>query len=129
MVEGLGMSSQYGDGNDVELVYEMIRKSVDQIRGGGGPQFLEFETYRWREHCGPNFDNHIGYRPEEEYLTWKERDPITYMENLLMNGNILSKEDISVMEKEIQISVGEAFDFAENSSFPEPEEAFQHLYK
>ena len=129
MVEGLGMSSQHDDGNDVELVYEMIRKSVDQIRGGGGPQFLEFETYRWREHCGPNFDNHIGYRTEEEYLTWKERDPIPYMENSLMDRKILSKEDICVMEKEIKISVGKAFEFAENSPFPAPEEAYQHLYK
>ena len=129
MVEGLGMSSQQGDGNDVELVFEMIRKSVDQIRDGGGPQFLEIETYRWREHCGPNFDNHIGYRTEEEYLIWKERDPIPRMENSLMELNILSKEDISVMEKEIQISVDEAFNFAENSPFPAPDEAYQHLYK
>ena len=107
----------------------MIRKSIDRIRVGGGPQFPEFETYRWREHCGPNFDNHIGYRTEEEYLTWKKRDPIPYMENSLKDRNILSKEGIGVMEKEIQISVGEAFDFAENSPFPAPEDAYQHLYK
>ena len=91
MVEGLGMSSQHCDGNNVELVYEMINKSVDQIRDDGGPQFLEFETCRWREHCSPNFDNHIVYRTEEKYLNWKERDPIPYMENLLMDQIILSK--------------------------------------
>jgi TPP-dependent pyruvate/acetoin dehydrogenase alpha subunit len=129
MVEGLGMSSQHGDGNDVEQVYEMISKSVDQIRDGGGPQFLEFETYRWREHCGPNFDNHIGYRTEEEYLIWKERDPIPRMEKSLLGREVISKEDIGAMEKEIQISIGEAFDFAENSHFPAPDEAYNDLYK
>jgi TPP-dependent pyruvate/acetoin dehydrogenase alpha subunit len=129
MVEGLGMSSQHGDGNDVELVFEMIRKSVDQIRGGGGPQFLEFETYRWREHCGPNFDNHIGYRTEEEYLIWKERDPIPRMEKSLLGQETISEEDIGEMENEIQIVVREAFDFAENSPFPASDEAYKDLYK
>ena len=62
-------------------------------------------------------------------MTWKERDPIPYMENSLIDRNILSKEDISAMEKGIQISVGEAFDFAENSPFPAPDDAYQHLYK
>ena len=129
MVEGLGMSSQHGDGNDIELVYEMIRKSVDQIRDGGGPQFLEFETYRWREHCGPNFDNHIGYRTEEEYLTWKERDPIPYLEKLLLEEKILSSDDLHEMEEKIKTAIDEAYDFAENSSFPLAEEAFKHLFK
>jgi len=51
------------------------------------------------------------------------------MENSLMDRKILSKEDICVMEKEIKISVGKAFEFAENSPFPAPEDAYQHLYK
>ena len=52
MVRGMGVASQHGDGNKIEGVYSMITKCVDQIRVGSGPQFLEFETYRWREHCG-----------------------------------------------------------------------------
>ena len=31
------------------------------------PVFIEFQTYRWLEHCGPNFDNNIGYRSEKEF--------------------------------------------------------------
>jgi TPP-dependent pyruvate/acetoin dehydrogenase alpha subunit len=129
MVEGMGIPSQYCDGNSVEQVYEMIRKCVDNIRNGAGPQFLEFETYRWREHCGPNFDNHIGYRTEEDYLNWKKRDPITQMEKSLSDQEALSLDDINVMEEKIQTKIEVAFRFAENSPFPLPEDAYKHLYK
>ena len=68
MVEGMGIESDFGDGNKVDEVYKMVSKAKSNILLGKGPQFLEFETYRWREHCGPNFDNDIGYREEQEFL-------------------------------------------------------------
>jgi TPP-dependent pyruvate/acetoin dehydrogenase alpha subunit len=129
MVEGMGLQTQHGDGNKIEVVYDMIHQAVERIRNGGGPQFLEFETYRWREHCGPNFDNHLGYRTEEEYLLWKERDPILQMEKSLLEKEIISEREIKVMDEKNRILVDEAFKFAEESPFPSQEEAYQHLYK
>ena len=37
-----------------------------------GP-FYSLNTYRHREHCGPNYDNNIGYRTEKEFKHWKKR--------------------------------------------------------
>ena len=76
MVEGMGIEADFGDGNKVHEVFEKVSKAKSNILLGKGPQFLEFETYRWREHCGPNYDNDIGYRTEEEFLEWRKRDPI-----------------------------------------------------
>ena len=53
------------------------KDSLDKIRSGNGPMFIEFKTYRWREHCGPNYDNNLGYRDESEFLRWKKNDPIS----------------------------------------------------
>ena len=36
--------------------------AVARARAGDGPTFILADTYRWREHCGPNYDNDIGYR-------------------------------------------------------------------
>ena len=36
---------------------DMVEAGVRAIRAGGGPRFYEFATYRWREHCGPLYDN------------------------------------------------------------------------
>src|ERR1043165_7017418 len=63
MVSAMGLPSAHGDGNDALAVYWMVEEGVRAIRAGGGPRFYEFATYRWREHCGPLYDNDI--RSEE----------------------------------------------------------------
>jgi len=126
---GYGMPSAHGDGNDALEVFEKIQTALEHIRRGDGPFFLEFATYRWREHCGPNFDNDLGYRTEEEYLSWKERDPIALLEAQLLPRGAISQADIEEMERAIQAEVDEAFDFAERSPFPDPDEAFVGLYR
>ena len=42
------------------------------------PYFVEFDTYRWLEHCGPNLDNNIGYRSEKEFKIWKKKTPFNF---------------------------------------------------
>ena len=61
---------------------------MDNVRSGKGPYFLEFETYRWREHCGPNFDNDLGYRSNDEFLKWKGKCPIKAFETLLSFASV-----------------------------------------
>jgi len=128
MVEGLGIKSDCGDGNNAIEVYEKLAPTIKEIRNGDGPRFFEFSTYRWREHCGPNFDNNIGYRTEAEYLEWKEKDPVKYMKSRLVDECILTNEEMHSMENDIQIKVNAAFDFAENSEFPSKEDLFTYVY-
>lgn len=129
IVDAMGVPAEYGDGNNAVEVFNKVNRAVKNIRKGSGPHFFEFATYRWREHCGPNFDNDLGYRTEEEYLAWKERDPIKLLESQLLGEGIFRRGDIEEMELNIQQEVDQAFDFAESSPFPDPEEAFTGLYK
>jgi len=128
LVSAIGVPSQEGNGNQVSEVFQKVSKAVDSIRQGKGPQFFEFHIYRWREHCGPNFDNDIGYRTEEEYLTWKARDPVQQFEQQLLEQQTISTEEIKQLEKTIEAEVEAAFQFAEDSPFPIPETAFPQLY-
>ena len=103
-----GMEAKIGHGNDVEEVYQMASAAITSIRQGNGPIFLEFDTYRHREHCGPFFDNHIGYRTEEEFQLWEKKCP-------------LKTAPIQIPENEIQsirLEIQEAFEFADKSPFP-----------
>ena len=81
MVSAQGIETEYANGNDISEVHHITSNSVDKIKNGSGPQFLQFSTYRWREHCGPNYDNDIGYRSEEEFELWKSKDPIKHARN------------------------------------------------
>ncbi len=128
MVEGIGIPGFSGDGNNVIEVYHQTLKALKEIRAGNGPRFLEFTTYRWREHCGPNFDNNIGYRTEEEYLHWRAKEPIGAFEAVMVNEGHLSESEVKEMERQINIEVDEAFHFAETSPFPKPEAAYTHLF-
>jgi len=128
MVEAMGIKSLQGDGNDVFSVYKSILETIAVIKDGGGPRFMEFTTYRWREHCGPNYDNDIGYRTEDEFLDWKKRDPVLLAEKKLLEQNILTHQLIKSINQLAKKQVDEAFQFAEDSPFPQTSDAFKDIY-
>jgi TPP-dependent pyruvate/acetoin dehydrogenase alpha subunit len=128
LVRAVGIPATWVDGNDAVAAYDAIGTAVADIRTGRGPRFVELATYRWREHCGPNFDNEIGYREEAEFLAWKEKDPIRRLEAKLRQQDALSEEKIDSMERDILAEIDDAFRFAEESPFPDRSEAELHLY-
>lgn len=123
-----GLYTDRGDGNDLMAVSRKTAGAIEQIRRGRGPAYLEFTTYRWREHCGPNFDNDIGYRTEDEYLAWRNRCPLARYEQLLKKEGVLTREGISRRTQEITAEIEAAFAFALSSPFPVAEELHRHLY-
>jgi pyruvate dehydrogenase E1 component alpha subunit len=129
MVKGFGCDSDVGDGNDVLEVYTKVIAALEAIRFGNGPRFFEFATYRWREHCGPNFDEELGYRPKGELPRWKKRDPILLLESRLLGENVTSKQELREMNVSIRQEIEDAFVYAENSPFPDAHEAFSGLFK
>ena len=40
-------------------------ESINKLRNNKGPQIIEVKTHRYREHCGPNFDDELNYRETE----------------------------------------------------------------
>ena len=82
MVKSMGIEVGYEDGNDVRKVNSLASKAVSHIRENGSPYFIELSTYRWREHCGPNYDNDIGYRSEDEFLEWKKETQLNLFKTL-----------------------------------------------
>jgi pyruvate dehydrogenase E1 component alpha subunit len=128
MISGLGVKVEAGNGNDVIDVYEKTDRALTEIRSGGGPRFLEFSTYRWLEHCGPNYDNHIGYRTEAEYLEWKSKEPIAQFESKLLADKVITKKEIALMDAALTAEIKDAFSYAEAAPMPEPANAFTDLY-
>ena len=123
-----GMTAMTADGNDVEAVLDVTRKAVDHARTGKGPVFLVFDTYRWREHCGPNFDNDIGYRTEAEYLEWKQRDPVEQLKTRLVTAGKLNEKSLKNTETELQQTIDAAFEFAKTAPLPHPSQASRFVY-
>lgn len=126
-IAGTGIVTKEGDGNDVAAVHEIVAEAVAGIRTGNGPAFLEFSTFRWREHCGPNYDDDLGYRPDQFIRDWNAREPINQFESRALAEGMLTEIDISGLQKEIDQEVEAAFDFAKTSDFPSAKEAAEHV--
>ncbi len=123
-----GMKSMHVDGNDVVAVFNATKNAVSRARVGEGPTFLLLDTYRWREHCGPAFDNHIGYRTVAEYEAWNKKCPIKASREMLMDQKTLSMKDEDALVVGFRREIEVAFEFAKSSPLPEPSSASAHVY-
>jgi pyruvate dehydrogenase E1 component alpha subunit len=128
VAEGLGLKSRQGDGNEALEVFRLAEEAVQNAKEGKGPTFLEFMTYRWREHCGPYYDNDLGYRTPREFEEWKSRCPIERVKNRLLKEGALNPQELDRLVQRIEIEIQEAILFAETSPFPDPEVLQEHIY-
>jgi len=116
------------DGNDVESLRTTTAELVATARKGGGPALIVATTYRWREHCGPNYDNELGYRSIEEHEDWLSRCPIATYRQKLFDLAIFSEEDEKCMRAEIEREIEASFTKAQNAPYPDPLTAGSNVY-
>ena len=116
------------NGNDAVATYAAARDAVARARRGEGPSFMSCDTYRWREHCGPLYDNDIGYRTEAEFEDWKARDPIVRHREALLAEVTIDATWLASAHAAIVAEVTLAFAFAESSPFPVADIALRDVY-
>jgi pyruvate dehydrogenase E1 component alpha subunit len=109
---GYAVPAWRADGMDVLAVEEATRKAVTAIRGGEGPVFIEYETYRFRAHS--MYDPDL-YRDPDEVAAWKERDPIPALAAVLTELGHLDEQAMAAMEAEVDAEIDQAVAFAEAS--------------
>ena len=128
VAEAHGIKSACGDGNDVEQVFKMTADALIEMRHGAGPWFLEFSVFRWREHCGPDFDHHLNYRKPNEIQSGLAKCPIeAYTKILLQRGAVLPGE-LEIIENEIQVEISTIFAKVLSDRMPTLEDARSHVY-
>lgn len=66
------IEAKKNDVNDIQKKAKLAKKYALTK----GPVFLYSKTYRYVEHCGPNNDDDLNYRPKNEVNYWKNKDPI-----------------------------------------------------
>lgn len=123
-----GVPAAAADGNDVEAVYARAAEAVRRARSGKGPTYLEFATYRWREHCGPHYDNQLGYRTEAEFRAWQARCPIATYQAHLLRSRVLRRADIVRAGAAMRREIEDAFAFAQASPFPTDRDLLTDVY-
>ncbi len=126
LARGHGLDCHRVDGNDVLAVRDVSAAAVERARAGKGASFIEADTYRWREHCGPNYDNTLGYRTVAEFEAWKRRDPIEALRQSA--GPDLSGPTVKTLQDSIAQEISAAFAYAESAPFPDPQTISRYIY-
>lgn len=120
--ESYGIPARRIAAQDVTAMAEGIAADADAVRAGEGPHFVEIETYRWREHVGPNEDTQLGYRSAEELAAWKAKDPLARLAAALPVATVQAIAD------RVAAEIADALAFAEASPYPGEEEVLMHVY-
>ena len=122
---GYGMPGEVVDGNNVIDVYNAVHRAYVRAKNGEGPTLIECKTYRWYGHM-------VGdpgiYRPKEEVMEWKAKDPLIWLEKYLIDNRIITIEDVNEIKQISKKIIEEANEYALNSPEPTFEDMFKDIY-
>ncbi len=128
VAESLGVKGIGLDGNNVEEIYLKAKNIIKSVEQTNRPFFIELSTYRFLEHCGPNNDDDLKYRPTSEILFWKKKCPIEKYKKKLLRDKILNHKKLEEIYNEINLEINKAFKFAQKSEFPKNSNLMKNIY-
>ncbi len=114
------------DGNDVLAVYTAVSAAVVRARSGGGPSFIEAQTYRLGPHT--TVDDPTRYRSEEEVRSQEALDPVIRLRAYLQRLGRLSPEQEQLRLQEYEQWAREEAKAAEELVRTEIEDIFAYHY-
>ena len=126
MVEKIGIKSLFSNGLDAIEIYKKYLFAKNYVEKKNKPIFLEINTYRYLEHCGPFNDDNLKYRTKKEIGFWKKNDPLIILEKKY--NNILTKKKISYFKKIISDEINLSFNRAKRSKFPKSSIREKEIY-
>lgn len=123
-----GLNVVRADGNDVFDVFEKFKTTLNDVRLGNGPSLFLMDTYRYREHCGVNFDNELGYREPNEIKVWENRDPLKIACDKAIELGHVTQQSINIEMSKIKKFVKDEFEYALNAPLPDASLAKNYVY-
>lgn len=128
MVRAIGVRAHKIDVSNPIAAYKQVNGLIRASRKTGSPVFIEFLTYRWLEHCGPNDDDGLGYRPIGELQNWRANDPLNKLQDLLESNYNFKPEDLAEISREISNEIKTVFERVKADRFPTIEECMSDVY-
>ncbi len=118
-----GAVGEYVEDNDVWGVYMAAKLAIDRAREGGGPTIIEVETHRLAGHFVGDVEHYV---PQDERDARK--DPITVFAERLVAIGQASEAQLEAIRGDALARVEAADRYAREAAYPEPDEAFEHIF-
>lgn len=118
------MPSKQVQAMEVENVHQAIADAAEKARRGL-PSLLEFKTYRYKGH---SISDPATYRTRKEVEEYRQQDTIEQVRTTIVANEIADEQELAQIDEQVKQQIAAAVAFAEASEFPQPEEAYQHVY-
>jgi TPP-dependent pyruvate/acetoin dehydrogenase alpha subunit len=112
----LEIPTQQIDGMDVRAVRAAALETVERVRSGSGPEFVEALTYRF---VGHSRSDPGKYRREGELDRWRERDPLAVAARLLREDLGIAANDLDELGREVDAELERVEAAALAAPFPD----------
>lgn len=119
--DSYGIPGLVVDGQDLDEVVSAVTEAASAARTGSGPSLLEMKTYRYAGHSRADT---APYRPEGEFESWYERDPINSFRERLIGEGVLSEE----RDAELLTNVAERIESAVATVLNSPAPGVQAMF-
>ncbi len=124
---GYGIPGVIVDGSDPIATYKTVKNALDSARNGGGPTLVEAKCYRFLAHTTDDDDR--TYRTRDEIESHRHLDPVPRFEQLLIQGRVLSSEDVAALRSDVLAQVNDATDRAEALPYPLACELYANVHE
>jgi pyruvate dehydrogenase E1 component alpha subunit len=120
-----GMPAAACDGMDVLAVYDCFRPLVQKVRSGGGPVFVDVQTYRYMGH---SMSDPQKYRSKQELSAKQEADPIALFSSRLIEADVASQQQVDELDDQAKQTARDAIKYASHAPDPPAEELYTDVY-
>jgi pyruvate dehydrogenase E1 component alpha subunit len=115
--ESLGVPTHTIDGNDIMALDALAGRLVEDMRPGGGPQFIHALTYRQRGHTVADPGT---WRPADERAEFMEHDPMRIARRFLIENQVAAA-DIDAVEAAAHDEMAAVYQTAKDTDWPAAE--------
>lgn len=112
------------DGNNILEVYDSVVQARNYVLDHG-PMLLVENTYRISGHS--KSDGNL-YRTKEEINTWKEKCPIKFLKNYLIENGIFDEAQLQDTAQKASTLIDDAVEYAKSSPEPMMDNIYDDVY-
>jgi len=117
-IRSFGVEATQEFGNDAAMALAGIQAGARRARAGRGPVFLEFLTYRWCAHVGPEDDSANRYRGKQEMAFWKKNCPIQLLGEAMEKRGWTDARLFRALEQKAESEMAGYLRLAQKAPFP-----------
>lgn len=109
------------DGNELESVWRTAAEAVQRAREGGGPSFVEAQTYRFHGHVeGETAFLREAYRRDAEVEARRGQDPVAAFRRHILSAGIEDEQRLRAIEQEVESLVEQCAARSADAPWPNP---------